>query len=75
MIRQREYGAARPQAFSVEEIKVAHGGMCGSAVVQDWLWRRRRKEQSSAGLSTEFSNLHVLCFALLHFPLSVCLLQ
>jgi hypothetical protein len=72
VIRQHEYGAARPQAFSVEEIKVAHGGRCGSAVVQDWLWRRRRKEQSSAGLSTEFSNLHVLCFTCL--CLSVCLL-
>jgi hypothetical protein len=42
------HGAARPQAFSVEEIKVAHGERCGSAVIQDWLWRTRRKEQCRA---------------------------
>ena len=69
------HGAARPQAFSVEEIKVAHGERCGSVAIQDWLWRTRRKERgSSAGLSTEFVNLD--CASLWPcLSASACLLQ
>jgi hypothetical protein len=57
------HGAARSLAFSVERcdpLKVAHGERCGSAAIQDWLWRTRRKEQCRA-----INGVLILCFALL----------
>lgn len=67
-------GAARSRAFSVVLIKVAHGERCGSAVVQDWLWRTRRKEQCRAingVLGPGYALLYMYCNYHLYLPSAI----